>query len=136
MAWPVAVVYCGCVSAFAEVHCTPRGFRRPLQRDTCPRRDRLHPFLGVDDDKLSRYVLVAGLGGLLDAKGHLIGRGYMEDPVSMLKKYPLINDYWKDKRAEVSQIQVPAYVLASYSTFLHLPGSLRGFEEIPHNNKW
>ena len=60
----------------------------------------------------------------------------MEDPVAMLKQYGLMNDYWIDKRAEVSRIQIPAYVLASYSTFLHLPGSLRGFEEIPHNNKW
>jgi predicted acyl esterase len=60
----------------------------------------------------------------------------MEDPVQMLKQYPLMNNYWRDKRAEVSRIQVPAYVLASYSTFLHLPGSLRGFEELSHNNKW
>lgn len=67
---------------------------------------------------------------------HITGTGYMEDPVAMLKKYPLINEYWKDKRAQVSNIEVPAYILASYSTFLHLPGSLRGFEEIPHNNKW
>ncbi|KAK5047451.1 hypothetical protein LTR84_006547 [Exophiala bonariae] len=67
---------------------------------------------------------------------NLRGRGYMEDPVAMLKKYPLMNDYWKDKRAQIFNIEVPAYVLASYSTFLHLPGSLRGFDEIPHNDKW
>ena len=60
----------------------------------------------------------------------------MEDPVSMLKKYPLMNDYWRDKRARMDRITVPAYILASYSTFLHLPGSLRGFEEIPHDKKW
>lgn len=47
-----------------------------------------------------------------------------------------MNDYWRDKRARLDQIQVPAYVLASYSTMLHLPGSLRGFEELPHDNKW
>lgn len=64
------------------------------------------------------------------------GHGYMEDPVAMLKKYPLMNDYWRDKRAQVAQVEVPAYILASYSTFLHLPGSLRGFEEIPHSKKW
>ena len=60
----------------------------------------------------------------------------MEDPVQMLRQYPLMNDYWRDKRAEILKIQVPAYVLASYSTFLHLPGSLRGYEELPHENKW
>ena len=54
----------------------------------------------------------------------------------MLGKYPLINDYWRDKRADISRIQIPTYVLASYSTFLHLPGSLRGFEELLHENKW
>lgn len=54
----------------------------------------------------------------------------------MLRRYPVINDYWLDKRAKIDQIEVPAYVLASYSTMLHLPGSLRGFEEIPHQNKW
>ena len=65
-----------------------------------------------------------------------LGRGRLEDPVAMLRKYPLINDYWQDKRARIDQITVPAYILASYSTMLHLPGSLRGFEEIPHNQKW
>lgn len=47
-----------------------------------------------------------------------------------------MNDYWLDKRAKIDQIEVPAYVLASYSTMLHLPGSLRGFTDIPHKNKW
>jgi uncharacterized protein len=64
------------------------------------------------------------------------GRERLEDPVAMLRKHPLINDYWRDKRARIEQIQVPAYVLASYSTPLHLPGSLRGFEELPHDKKW
>jgi uncharacterized protein len=65
-----------------------------------------------------------------------IGRGIMEDPVAMLRKYPVVNDYWQDKRADISKIQVPAYILASYSTMLHLPGSLRGYEEILHDKKW
>jgi hypothetical protein len=60
----------------------------------------------------------------------------MEDPVAMVKKYPLMNEYWRDKRARISRIEVPAYILASFSTFLHLPGRLRGYEEIPHENKW
>ena len=67
---------------------------------------------------------------------HVVGRGKMEDPVAMVKNYPLMNEYWRDKRARIDRIEVPAYVLASYSTFLHLPGSLRGYEEITHNNKW
>jgi predicted acyl esterase len=54
----------------------------------------------------------------------------------MLEKYPRTNEYWEDKRAQVSRITVPVYVLASYSTFLHTMGSFRGFEEIQHKNKW
>ncbi len=64
------------------------------------------------------------------------GRGRMEDPVAMLRAYPLMNDYWRDKRARIDRIKVPAFILASYSTFLHLPGSLRGYEEITHEKKW
>ncbi|WZH48345.1 Alpha/Beta hydrolase protein [Fusarium acuminatum] len=59
-----------------------------------------------------------------------------EDIIGMLDQYPLQNAYWADKRADMSKINVPAYVLASYSTVLHTVGSFRGFEEIPHDNKW
>lgn len=39
-------------------------------------------------------------------------------------------------RAKIEDIDVPAYVLASMSTALHTVGSLRGFEEIPHDDEW
>ena len=54
----------------------------------------------------------------------------------MLRKHPHFNEYWQDKRAKVENINVPAYVLASYSTFLHTFGSFRGFEAIQNENKW
>lgn len=47
-----------------------------------------------------------------------------------------MNEYWEDKRAKSHLIQVPAYVLASMSSALHTVGSLRSFEDIPHENKW
>ncbi|KAI4943259.1 hypothetical protein J4E91_009458 [Alternaria rosae] len=47
-----------------------------------------------------------------------------------------MNEYWQDKRADISSIQCPAYVLASMSTVLHTVGSLRGFEDIRHDKKW
>jgi len=40
---------------------------------------------------------------------------------------PLMNEYWADKRARADRIKCPAYVVASYSTCLHTPGTLRGF---------
>ncbi len=49
---------------------------------------------------------------------------------------PYWNDYWDDKRVDFNRIRVPAYIVASYSTGLHNPGSFRGFQEIPHGKKW
>ncbi|KAJ6029759.1 uncharacterized protein N7446_010891 [Penicillium canescens] len=66
----------------------------------------------------------------------MVGRNQQEDVKAMLEKYPRTNEYWEDKRAQISRIDVPVYVLASYSTFLHTMGSFRGFEEIQHKNKW
>jgi hypothetical protein len=54
----------------------------------------------------------------------------------MLQDHPHFDDYWKDKRGKVEQINVPAYVLASYSSFLHTFGSFREFEGIRNKNKW
>jgi hypothetical protein len=64
------------------------------------------------------------------------GNQQREDANTMLQKYPLMNEYWQDKRANIGTIQVPAYVLASMSTALHTVGSLRGFEDIRHDKKW
>ncbi|KAJ5901239.1 alpha/beta-hydrolase [Penicillium tannophilum] len=66
----------------------------------------------------------------------MCGRNKQEDVKGMLDKYPLMNEYWEDKRAKMDKINVPAYVLASYSTFLHTMGSFRAFEEISHDQKW
>ncbi|KAH6959628.1 Alpha/Beta hydrolase protein [Ilyonectria sp. MPI-CAGE-AT-0026] len=55
----------------------------------------------------------------------LFGKNNIEDVSAMLKKYPLMNEYWADKRAKIQNIQVPAYILASMSTGLHTVGSLR-----------
>ena len=46
------------------------------------------------------------------------------------------NEYWEKKRAKLDKIQVPTYILGSYSTGLHTLGAIRAFEEIKHNQKW
>lgn len=60
----------------------------------------------------------------------------MEDPFTMLDRYPLVNAYWEDKRPDLSKITVPSYTLASYSTMLHVYGSCRGFREMDCKDKW
>lgn len=54
----------------------------------------------------------------------------------LLKHGQGLRAYWDDKRARMDRIEVPAYILGSYSTMIHTIGSFRGFEEIPHQNKW
>jgi hypothetical protein len=56
--------------------------------------------------------------------------------IAMLGKYPYINEYWEDKRARIEDIDIPAYILASYSSALHTVGSFRGFEDMTHDKKW
>ncbi|KAJ5653048.1 hypothetical protein N7490_000051 [Penicillium lividum] len=64
------------------------------------------------------------------------GDNYQEDVIAMIDRYPLMNEYWEDKRAKSHLIKAPAYVLGSMSSALHTIGSLRSFEDIPHEKKW
>jgi predicted acyl esterase len=50
--------------------------------------------------------------------------------------YPLMNDYWEDKRTKTERIDIPVYAVAGYSTSMHTPGTLRGWEDIQHEKKW
>lgn len=59
-----------------------------------------------------------------------------EDVVSMIKKYPLMNEYWEDKNPKLQNIKIPMYVLASYSTGLHTEGSIRGWKYSSSTEKW
>lgn len=68
--------------------------------------------------------------------GWLRGRGRKEDVKAMLAARPTADAYWDDKRAAVARIDVPAYVLASYSTALHTYGSVRAFREMATPDKW
>ncbi|KAJ5371093.1 alpha/beta-hydrolase [Penicillium cataractarum] len=68
---------------------------------------------------------------------HIIrGRHGMEDFAEMYKRSPLQNDYWKDKRANIKNINIPAYITASYSTALHTMGAIRGYLEVDNPNVW
>ncbi|KIW10703.1 hypothetical protein PV08_11667 [Exophiala spinifera] len=67
---------------------------------------------------------------------NLFGHKPREDTIAMIKQHPLMNGYWADKRAQAHLIDIPAYILASMSTSLHTVGSIRCFEDIPHQKKW
>ncbi len=64
------------------------------------------------------------------------GRGRVEDPPSMLRRHPLMNEYWQDKAARLEDIGVPAYVVASWTNVVHSYGTLPGFERLGCSDKW
>jgi uncharacterized protein len=43
------------------------------------------------------------------------GFGKCEDLPSMAFTHPLYDDYWESKRARIENIDIPIYVLGSYS---------------------
>ena len=62
----------------------------------------------------------------------LYGPNFIEDVPAMVKEYPLMNGYWEDKRANLENIKIPAYIVASY--FGH--HTLDAFQQIGSRQKW
>ncbi|MGA2108258.1 MAG: CocE/NonD family hydrolase [Syntrophorhabdales bacterium] len=83
-----------------------------------------------------------GRGGIPDVGfnehiiAHLYGNNRTEDVPAMIDKYPLMNAYWENKAAMLERIEVPAYVVASYTNPAHGEGALRGYEGISSTSKW
>jgi predicted acyl esterase len=60
-----------------------------------------------------------------------------EDTDANVRANPLYNDYWESKAMDLSAIDVPAYVVASWSDHgLHTRGTLEGFKQIGSQEKW
>ncbi|RKK10054.1 hypothetical protein BFJ68_g15583 [Fusarium oxysporum] len=74
--------------------------------------------------------------GFMDLlSGVMFGRNQQEDVMGMIEKDPHWNDYWEDKKAKLEDIEVPSYIVASYSTKLHSAGSFRAYERVK-GPKW
>lgn len=63
--------------------------------------------------------------------------GRVEDLVAMRQAHPFLDDYWREKNADLSNIEVPAYVVASWTDHaLHSRGTLEAFKKISSPQKW
>jgi predicted acyl esterase len=61
----------------------------------------------------------------------------VEDLVGMRDTHPLYDEYWAGKRANLADIDVPAYVVASWSDHgLHTRGTIEGFKQIASTQKY
>ena len=103
-----------------------------------PHLSAIAPWEGISD--LYRQDICQG--GIPDPRfnedilRHLYGHNRVEDIPAMVAKYPLMNAYWGDKKANLEQINVPAYVVASYTHPLHVRGTFEGFRRISSKDKW
>ncbi len=64
------------------------------------------------------------------------GKSKREDLAEEGRRYPLIGELWESKVAELENVTVPAYVVASYSNSIHTPGTFRGWRRISSTEKW
>lgn len=65
---------------------------------------------------------------LVDIITHNVIQGCngVEHFAEMYRRSSLQNIYWKDKRADIKNINIPTCIVTSYSTFVHTMGSIRG----------
>jgi len=80
-----------------------------------------------------------GIPELLFAEGifsRFVGQNRVEDLLAMTRAHPLFNEYWADKVPDLTQIDVPAYIVASWTNLLHTAGAFRGWREISSAEKW
>jgi hypothetical protein len=67
--------------------------------------------------------------------GH--GNGEIEDLVRETAEHPFYDGFWASKTADFSKIEVPAFVVASWTDqALHTRGTLEGFKHIASKRKW
>lgn len=62
--------------------------------------------------------------------------GGIEDVITEMREHPTQDAFWDDKRAEFEKIDVPAYVVASYTNPIHVMGSIEGWRRISSEEKW
>lgn len=60
----------------------------------------------------------------------------IEDFAEMYRRSPVANEYWNDKRADISKVQCPVFISGSDFSSIHTMGAVRGFMQIPHDKKW
>ena len=62
---------------------------------------------------------------------------HVEDIEAMMEEHQLFDEYWESKNADLSEITLPAYVVASWPDHgLHTRGTLEAFKKLSSNQKW
>lgn len=105
-----------------------------------PHLAAINPWEGFHDN----YYEVGTHGGIPETQfGGLLGpliaktHGQVENVLANAMNHPFYDDYWRSKVADLGRIDVPAYVVASWSDHgLHTRGTLEGYRRIASTQKW
>ncbi len=68
--------------------------------------------------------------------GSLVGQGCVEDQAAMIDTNPLYDSYWRSKRVELERIEVPAYIVASWTNLIHTRGTFEAWRSVSSQRKW
>ena len=102
-----------------------------------PHMAAIAPWEGWSD--LYRQIVMPGgipeVGIRSGAVRNWCGGEGVEDVIAMMRKYPLMNEYWEGKIARLENINIPIYVTANFKHW-HCLGSLDGFRKVPVRDKW
>lgn len=94
-----------------------------------PHLAALAPWEGLTDP----YRDNTALGGIPDVpfasfiRDKMFGRTRVVDIEAMLNAHPLFDEYWADCCPDVGLIDVPTYVVASYTSAIHSVGTIRAW---------
>lgn len=105
-----------------------------------PSLKAIAPWEGCGD--LFREQFVRGgiyAGNFFDHISQVMIQGYngMESFKEMYRRSGgVANPYWEDKRPDITKINIPTYITASFSSALHTMGSVRGFYDVDCSKKW
>jgi predicted acyl esterase len=106
-----------------------------------PHLAAINPWEGVTD----LYREFCGHGGIREtrfvpmwqSRRVAYSKTRVEDLVENGRRHPFFDAYWESKCPDLAAIEVPAFVVASWSDQgLHTRGTLRGFAEIGSRDKW
>ncbi|HWI87289.1 MAG TPA: CocE/NonD family hydrolase [Sphingomonas sp.] len=104
-----------------------------------PHLAAINPWEGFRDP----YRETAYIGGIADRFVQVwqMTSGWSHNEVEnvwqMMEEHPLFDDYWASKVADLSDVDVPAYIVASWSDQgLHTRGTISAFNELKSKDKW
>lgn len=109
-----------------------------MAADRTPHLAAIAPWEGMSD--IYRDLIMRGgipdYGFAETLRYAYIGKNQREDLILDAKAHPLRDELWEQRAPEFAMIEVPAYVVASYSNSIHTPGTFRGWREIGSTRKW